>query len=117
MSYKNDDEKIIASRINGLLADTHTSQVQYAAILSMSQPTISAKLSGATRFTAKDIWRTALAFNVSTDYLYGLTDARTRGTCEREKAYGTCIGHFQARGRIAVRIRAVDETHPTFPKT
>ncbi|WP_143239800.1 helix-turn-helix domain-containing protein [Bifidobacterium adolescentis] len=86
MSYKNDNEKIIASRINGLLADTHTSQVQYAAILSMSQPTISAKLSGATRFTAKDIWRTALAFNVSTDYLYGLTDARTRGTCEREKA-------------------------------
>ena len=78
MSYKDDDRNVIATRINGLLAETHTSQVQYAAILNMSQPTISAKLSGATRFTAKDIWRTALAFNVSTDYLYGLTDMRTR---------------------------------------
>ena len=78
MSYKNDDRNVIASRINGLLAETHTSQVQYAAILNMTQPTVSAKLSGTTRFTAKDIWRTALAFDVSTDYLYGLTDLRTR---------------------------------------
>lgn len=84
MSYKNDDRNVIVSRINGLLAETHTSQVQYAAILGMTQPTVSTKLSGATRFTAKDIWRTALAFNVSTDYLYGLTDSRRITRTEEE---------------------------------
>ena len=86
MIYKNPDKLITARRVAGLLAETKMSQERYAKMLHLSQPAISAKLSGATRFTAKDIWRTALAFNVSTDYLYGLTDARTRGTCEREKA-------------------------------
>lgn len=86
MSYISDDRNIIAGRINDLLKKTHTSQVAYAAILNVSQPTVSAKLSGATRFTAKDIWLTAIAFGTSTDYLYGLTDSRITRTGEEALA-------------------------------
>lgn len=47
-------------------------------MLHLSQPAISGKLSGTVKFTANDIWKTAVIFGVSTDYLYGLTDMRMR---------------------------------------
>ena len=72
-------------------------------ILHCSQGTASQKLSGQLALSALDIFRSATAFNVSTDYLYGLTDTRTRKDAEKRET--------------AVRIRAVDETHPAFPKT
>lgn len=34
---------------------------------------------------ALDIFRSATAFNVSTDYLYGLTDTRTRKDAEKRE--------------------------------
>ena len=43
-------------------------------ILHCSQGTASQKLSGQLALSALDIFRSATAFNVSTDYLYGLTD-------------------------------------------
>lgn len=79
MTYKNPDRLITARRVAGLLSETKMSQERYAKMLHLSQPAISGKLSGAVSFTANDIWRTAVLFNVSTDYLYGLTDIRTRG--------------------------------------
>ena len=54
------------------------SQERYAKMLHLSQPAISGKLSGTVKFTANDIWKTAVIFGVSTDYLYGLTDMRMR---------------------------------------
>ena len=75
MTDKNIDKLITAQRVTGLLEENKMSQTQYAKMLHLSQPTISGKLSGAVKFTAADIWRTSRAFNVSTDYLYGLTDA------------------------------------------
>ena len=47
-------------------------------ILHCSQGTASQKLSGQLALSALDIFHSATAFNVSTDYLYGLTDTRTR---------------------------------------
>ena len=51
-------------------------------ILHCSQGTASQKLSGQLALSALDIFRSATAFNVSTDYLYGLTDTRTRKDAE-----------------------------------
>ena len=55
-----------------------TQDVYGREVLHCSQGTASQKLSGQLALSAVDIWHTALAFNVSTDYLYGLTDIRTR---------------------------------------
>lgn len=98
MIYKNTDKLITARRVAGLLAETKMSQERYAKMLHLSQPAISGKLSGTVKFTANDIWKTAVIFGVSTDYLYGLTDIRTRDMTP-----------------IAVRIRAADETIQHFP--
>lgn len=54
-------------------------------ILHCSQGTASQKLSGQLALSALDIFHSATAFNVSTDYLYGLTDTRTRKDTEKEK--------------------------------
>lgn len=78
MIYKNPDKLITARRVVGLLAETKMSQERYAKMLHLSQPAISGKLSGKVKFTANDIWKTAVIFGVSTDYLYGLTDMRMR---------------------------------------
>lgn len=78
MIYKNTDKLITARRVAGLLAETKMSQERYAKMLHLSQPAISGKLSGTVKFTANDIWKTAVIFGVSTDYLYGLTDMRMR---------------------------------------
>ena len=75
MTYKNDD-MVTAERVLELMSETGMSQTRYAAMLQVSQPTVSDKLVGTVRFTARDIRRTAIGFGVSTDYLYGLTDCR-----------------------------------------
>lgn len=67
---------ITAERVASLLAESDMTQAQYAAILNVSQPTVSDKLAGAVQFTAKDIRATAVQFGVTTDFLYGLTDER-----------------------------------------
>ena len=54
-------------------------------ILHCSQGTASQKLSGQLALSALDIFRSATAFNVSTDYLYGLTDTRTRKDAEKRE--------------------------------
>ena len=82
MIYKNPDKLITARRVAGLLAETKMSQERYAKMLHLSQPAISGKLSGTVKFTANDIWKTAVIFGVSTDYLYGLTDMRMREEAE-----------------------------------
>ncbi|WP_281775674.1 helix-turn-helix domain-containing protein [Bifidobacterium ruminantium] len=76
MADKNPDKLITAQRVTELLEETKMSQTRYAKMLHLSQPAISGKLSGAVKFTANDIWRTAMIFGVSTDYLYGLTDRK-----------------------------------------
>ena len=65
---------VTVERVRELLRETNTSQNRYAAILQVAQPTVSNKLAGIVKFTAKDICQTSIAFGVSTDYLYGLTD-------------------------------------------
>ena len=75
---KNPDKLITARRVAGLLVENKMSQERYAKMLHLSQPAISGKLSGTVKFTANDIWKTAVIFGVSTDYLYGLTDMRMR---------------------------------------
>lgn len=66
-------------RINELRKEAGMTQDVYGReVLHCSQGTASQKLSGQLALSAVDIWHTALAFNVSTDYLYGLTDMRTR---------------------------------------
>lgn len=66
-------------RINELRKEAGMTQDVYGReVLHCSQGTASQKLSGQLALSAVDIWHTALAFNVSTDYLYGLTDIRTR---------------------------------------
>ena len=77
MIYKNLDKLITARRVAELLAETKMSQERYAKMLHLSQPAISGKLAGTVKFTANDIWKTAVIFGVSTDYLYGLTGIRT----------------------------------------
>ncbi len=67
---------VTVERIRELLRETKTSQNRYAAILQVTQPTVSNKLAGIVKFTAKDIYQTSIAFEVSADYLYGLTDEK-----------------------------------------
>lgn len=88
MIYKNPDKLITARKVAGLLAETKMSQERYAKMLHLSQPAISGKLSGTVKFTANDIWKTAVIFGVSTDYLYGLTDMRMREEAETERQTG-----------------------------
>ena len=73
---------VTVERVRELLRETNTSQNRYAAILQVAQPTVSNKLSGIVKFTAKDIRQTSVAFGVSTDYLYGLTDEPDTSTSE-----------------------------------
>ena len=94
MIYKNPDKLITARRVAGLLAETKMSQERYAKMLHLSQPAISGKLSGTVKFTANDIWKTAVIFGVSTDYLYGLESVD-----ELQLTYGRRmkpIQHYQA---------------------
>lgn len=84
-------------RIDELRKEAGMTQDTYGReILHCSQGTASQKLSGQLALSALDIFRSATAFNVSTDYLYGLTDTRTRKDAEKKRnRYGTCIGHLK----------------------
>ena len=62
----------------GMTQDTYGREI-------CSQGTASQKLSGQLALSALDIFRSATAFNVSTDYLYGLTDTRTRKDAEKRE--------------------------------
>lgn len=88
-------------------------------ILHCSQGTASQKLSGQLALSALDIFHSATAFNVSTDYLYGLTDTRTRKDAEKEKPLWHLhrSSEIESVDELQFAIRAVDETHPAFPKT
>lgn len=58
-------------------------QQRYAAeVLHCSQGTASTKLTGKARKTSSDVLNTAKAFNVSTDYIYGLSDSPEPGCQE-----------------------------------
>ena len=98
MTYKNDD-MVTAERVLELMSETGMSQTRYAAMLQVSQPTVSDKLAGTVRFTARDIRRTAIGFGVSTDYLYGLTARVT----DSEPANGELVG---------LTILNIDTGHP-----
>ena len=70
---------VMRHRIDELRKEAGMTQDTYGReILHCSQGTASQKLSGQLALSALDIFRSATAFNVSTDYLYG-----------------TCIGHLK----------------------
>ena len=72
-------------RIDELRKEAGMTQDTYGReILHCSQGTASQKLSGQLALSALDIFHSATAFNVSTDYLYGLT-TRTRKDAEKRE--------------------------------
>ena len=77
---------VMRHRIDELRKEAGMTQDTYGReILHCSQGTASQKLSGQLALSALDIFGSATAFNVSTDYLYGLTDTRTRKDAEKRE--------------------------------
>lgn len=69
--------KIIGCRINKLLAINNVKQKELAAYLSIPDNTVSYFVKGARVPNIEQIIKIAKYFNVSTDYLLGLTNAKT----------------------------------------
>ena len=72
--------KIIGCRINKLLAINNVKQKELAAYLSIPDNTVSYFVKGARVPNIEQIIKIAKYFNVSTDYLLGLTDVKTTDT-------------------------------------
>lgn len=77
---------LLRKRIADELKRHRYTQEQYASVLHMSQPMVSRRLAGKASFTVMDIQRTAEWLQLSTDYLYGLTEDPTPAT-EMEQVY------------------------------
>lgn len=71
------DSKIIGNRINGLLATTNVKQKELAQVLGVKDNIISYFCSGTRKPNIEQIIKMAKYFNVSTDYLLGLTDTQS----------------------------------------
>ena len=67
-------EAIIGRRIAGEMAMNDINQAHVAEILHISQPTLSQKISGRTRFSAQEIAILSDLFDVSADFLLGKSD-------------------------------------------
>ena len=76
-------DKLMADRVDRLRRQANMTQQRYAAeVLHCSQGTASTKLTGKTRMSSSDVLNIAKAFNVSTDYIYGLSDSPEPGCQE-----------------------------------
>ncbi|MFY4463381.1 helix-turn-helix transcriptional regulator [Bifidobacterium longum] len=76
-------DKLMADRVDRLRRQANMTQQRYAAeVLHCSQGTASTKLAGKTRMSSSDVLNIAKAFNVSTDYIYGLSDSPEPGCQE-----------------------------------
>lgn len=64
----------MAARIDNLRRLYRISQETLGSLLGVSQSAISKKLAGSLVFTAGEVQECARFFQVSTDFLYGLTD-------------------------------------------
>ena len=65
-------DKLMADRVDRLRRQANMTQ----------QSTASTKLAGKTRMSSSDVLNIAKAFNVSTDYIYGLSDSPEPGCQE-----------------------------------
>lgn len=78
--------KEIAAKINALRKEANLTQVNFGKeVIHVSQATASKKLNGQIPFSVEEIFNCAERFNVSTEYLYGLTDTRTRKDAEKRE--------------------------------
>ncbi len=66
--------KNISRRIDELRKQSHLSQTEFGGLLGLSQGTVSKKLSDQIPFSADEVLRCAIYFDVSTEALYGRED-------------------------------------------
>lgn len=93
------DSKTIGNRINGLLATTNVKQKELAQVLGVKDNIISYFCSGTRKPNIEQIIKMAKYFNVSTDYLLGLTDTKSsnitiKDICKYTGLSEDAIGHI-----------------------
>ena len=91
-------KKTVGSQINKLLAINNVKQKELAAYLSIPDNTVSYFVKGARVPNIEQIIKIAKYFNVSTDYLLGLTNVKTTDTDLKAVAEYLCVDEELIKG-------------------
>ncbi|MBF9716510.1 helix-turn-helix domain-containing protein [Bifidobacterium dentium] len=99
----------ISRRIDELRKQSHLSQTEFGGLLGLSQGTVSKKLSDQIPFSADEVLRCAIYFDVSTEALYGREELEDQTAClasENREGEENCEPRKSCGCRPVLRIRS-----------
>ena len=105
-SYSEEDKarlKVATERLNALLEEEQVSQVELASILNISSGAMSKYTTGSGFINVEFLPRFAKFFDVSTDYLLGISEVKKHSNNELNKRFG-------------LNDNAIDMLDVSFPK-